>query len=120
MLASAQPAPSGSMRQAVRWTLRPSMHATTRPNVESSSSVKQSLDRLREALESGAELDAGLRADLAALDADIRRTLGTQPPAEAQGLAERVREMSLRFAQQHPTAAAVLRELGVLLEGIGA
>ncbi|WP_026285017.1 DUF4404 family protein [Thiomonas sp. FB-6] len=88
--------------------------------MESSSSVKQSLDRLREALESGAPLDAGLRADLAALDADIRRALGTAQAEQAQGLAQRVREMSLRFAQQHPTAAAVLRELGVLLEGIGA
>ncbi len=88
--------------------------------MESSSSVKQSLDRLREALESGAELDPGLRADLAALDADIRRALGAQQEAQAQGLAQRVREMSLRFTQQHPTAAAVLRELGVLLEGIGA
>ncbi|MBU6442102.1 MAG: DUF4404 family protein [Betaproteobacteria bacterium] len=88
--------------------------------MESSSSVKQSLDRLREALESGAPLDAGLRADLAALDADIRRALGAAQAEQAQGLAQRVREMSLRFAQQHPTAAAVLRELGVLLEGIGA
>ena len=95
----------------------------TRPDVEPSSSVKQSLDRLREALESGAALDAGLRADLAALDSDIRRALGAQQTGQADqasGLAQRVREMSLRFAQQHPTAAAVLRELGVLLEGIGA
>ncbi len=83
-----------------------------------SSSVKQSLERLCEALESGAPPDPALRADLAALDADIRRALGAS--AEAQGLAQRVRDLSLRFAQQHPTAAAVLRELGVLLEGIGA
>ena len=88
--------------------------------MEPSSSLKQSLDRLREALESGAALDAGLRDDLAALDADIRRALGDQQAGQASGLAQRVREMSLRFAQQHPTAAAVLRELGVLLEGIGA
>lgn len=88
--------------------------------MDSPSSVKQSLDRLREALESGAPLDAALRDDLAALDADIRRALGTAEAAQARGLAQRVRELSLRFAQQHPTAAAVLRELGVLLEGIGA
>ncbi|MDE2121680.1 MAG: DUF4404 family protein [Betaproteobacteria bacterium] len=83
-----------------------------------SPSVKQSLERLREALDSGAPLDPALRAELAALDADIRRALGADE--QAQGLAPRVREMSLRFAQQHPTAAAVLRELGILLEGIGA
>ena len=85
-----------------------------------SPSVKQSLERLREALESGASLDPELQAELAALDADIRRALGTGQAPQAGGLAQRVREMSLRFAQQHPTAAAVLRELGLLLEGIGA
>ncbi len=85
-----------------------------------SPSVKQSLDRLREALESGDALDPQVRSELAALDDDIRRALAAPAPDQAQGLAQRVREMSLRFAQQHPTAAAVLRELGVLLEGIGA
>jgi hypothetical protein len=82
--------------------------------------VKQSLERLREALDSGAPLDASLREELSALDADIRRALGAPEPVQVRGLAPRVREMSLRFAQQHPTAAAVLRELGILLEGIGA
>ncbi len=85
-----------------------------------SPSVKQSLERLREALDSGAPLDASLREELGALDADIRRALGAPGPVQVHGLAPRVREMSLRFAQQHPTAAAVLRELGILLEGIGA
>ncbi len=85
-----------------------------------SPSVKQSLDRLREALDSGAPLDPALHDELSALDADIRRALGAAEPARAQGLAQRAREISLRFAQQHPTAAAVLRELGILLEGIGA
>ena len=82
--------------------------------------VKQSLDRLRELLDSGAPLDAALRDELAALDADIRRALGEPTPQSAAGLMQRARDLSLRFAEQHPTAAAVLRELGVLLEGIGA
>ena len=85
-----------------------------------SPSVKQSLERLREALDSGTPLDPALRAELAALDADIHRALGTDGQSAVHGLAPRVRELSLRFAQQHPTAAAVLRELGILLEGIGA
>jgi hypothetical protein len=83
-------------------------------------SVKQSLDRLRAALESGAPLDDQLKSDLAALDADIHRLIDGQPPQAETGLVERARELSLRFAERHPTVALVLRELGTLLEGIGA
>ena len=83
-------------------------------------SVKQSLDRLHQLLESGAPLDDAPKQELGALDADIRRALDASAPAGTGGLMQRARELSLRFAQQHPTAAAVLRELGVLLEGIGA
>ena len=80
-------------------------------------SVKQSLERLRLALENGAPLSEDVKSELVALDADIQRALAG---AKAPGLGDRVRELSLRFAQQHPTAAVVLRELGTLLEGIGA
>ena len=83
-------------------------------------SVKQSLDRLHQLLESGEPLDDALKQDLGALDSDIRRALDAGAPGTGGGLMQRARELSLRFAQQHPTAAAVLRELGVLLEGIGA
>ena len=80
--------------------------------------VKQNLEQLRSALESGAALDDTLRQELAALDADIRRAL--ESGQGAGGLMGRATALSLRFAEDHPTAAAVLRELGVLLEGIGA
>lgn len=83
-------------------------------------SVKQSLERLRAALESGTPLDDKLKADLASLDADIHRLIDGQAPQAGSGLVERARELSLRFAERHPTAAMVLRELGTLLEGIGA
>lgn len=82
--------------------------------------VKQSLDRLRAELESGMPLDEPLKSELARLDADIRRALDSDPARNESGLSQRVRELSLRFAERHPTAAVVLRELGTLLEGIGA
>lgn len=81
-------------------------------------SVKQNLEQLRAALESGAPIDPALKDELAALDADIRRAI--EGGAVGAGLMQRAAAMSLRFAEQHPTTAAVLRELGVLLEGIGA
>ncbi|MDE2255475.1 MAG: DUF4404 family protein [Betaproteobacteria bacterium] len=83
-------------------------------------SVRQSLERLRAALDSGAPLDDQIKADLAALDMDIRRALEGNVARVESGLTERVREISVRFAERHPTAAVVLRELGTLLEGIGA
>jgi hypothetical protein len=83
-------------------------------------SVKQSLERRRGALQLGAPLDDELRGELAALDADIRHALAQSPTPGLGGVLQRARDLSLRFAQQHPTAATVLRELGVLLEGIGA
>ncbi|WP_031405700.1 DUF4404 family protein [Thiomonas sp. FB-Cd] len=83
-------------------------------------SVRQSLERLRAALDSGAPLDDQIKADLASLDMDIRRALEGDVARVESGLTERVREISVRFAERHPTAAAVLRELGTLLEGIGA
>ncbi len=82
--------------------------------------VKQSLDRLRAALESGVPLDDQLKSELARLDADIRRALDDEAQRSETGLTQRVRELSLRFAERHPAAALVLRELGTLLEGIGA
>jgi hypothetical protein len=99
--------------------MREDCQRTQRTTVQSQP-VKQSLDRLRELLDSGAPLDDALRDELAALDADIRRALGEPTPQGGAGLMQRARDLSLRFAEQHPTAAAVLRELGVLLEGIGA
>ncbi|NNM64735.1 MAG: DUF4404 family protein [Burkholderiales bacterium] len=82
--------------------------------------VKQSLDRLRDALDSGVPLDDQFKSELASLDADIRRVLDDQAGQNEIGLTQRVRELSLRFAERHPAAALVLRELGTLLEGIGA
>ncbi len=82
--------------------------------------VKQSLDRLRAALESGVPLDDQLKSELARLDTDIRRALDDEAQRSETGLTQRVRELSLRFAERHPAAALVLRELGTLLEGIGA
>jgi hypothetical protein len=82
--------------------------------------VKQSLDRLRAALESGVPLDEQLKSELARLDDDIRHALDSDSARTETGLTQRVREMALRFAERHPTAAVVLRELGTLLEGIGA
>lgn len=82
-------------------------------------SLKHNLERLREALDKGGPIDDALKAELSALDADIRRVLAEPAPA-GDGLVARARELSLKFAAQHPTASAVLRELGVLLEGIGA
>ncbi len=81
-------------------------------------SLKYNLERLREALDNADPIDDALKAELSALDADIRRVLDA--PAPAAGLVARSRELALKFSAEHPTAAAVLRELGVLLEGIGA
>ena len=72
-------------------------------------SVRQSLERLRAALDSGVPLDDQIKADLAALDIDIRRALEGDAARIESGLRDRVREISVRFAERHPTAAVVLR-----------
>lgn len=89
--------------------------------------LKQALTRLHAELEGGAPVDPELRQLLKTLDADIHRTLQqrpalespsphpavTEPTADAADgeLGERARDVSARFAAEHPYLDNALRNL---------
>ncbi|HET8869005.1 MAG TPA: DUF4404 family protein [Aquabacterium sp.] len=80
--------------------------------------IKETLQQLHTALESGSRPDPELRTLLQTLAQDIHRALEAPTPT-AQGedtLEDRAREISAKFAAQHPYLEATLRDL---MDGLG-
>ena len=86
------------------------------------SNLKQALIALKAALDSGEPLDPEMVALLKALDSDIKVRLqqSTAPlPEQESLLTVRSREISAKFAAEHPHLEPVLRELTDTLHRIG-
>ena len=84
--------------------------------------LKQALIELKAALDSGEPLDPEMVALLKTLDVDIQTRLqqSTASPADEESvLTVRSREISARFAAEHPHLEPVLRELTDTLHRIG-
>ncbi|MDE2594110.1 MAG: DUF4404 family protein [Burkholderiales bacterium] len=83
--------------------------------------IKQTLKQLHADLEAGGHPDPELRAILQTLAQDIHRTL-EQPAGQAQAntegdtLEDRAREVSAKFAAEHPYLESTLRDL---MDGLG-
>lgn len=80
--------------------------------------IKQTLQQLHAQLEAGDRPDPELRALLQTLAQDIHQALDTDKPAteEDDTLEDRAREISAKFAAQHPYLEATLRDL---MDGLG-
>ena len=81
--------------------------------------IKQTLKQLHTDLEAGGRPDPELRAILQTLAQDIHRTLeqpAGQAPAEGDTLEDRAREVSAKFAAEHPYLESTLRDL---MDGLG-
>ncbi|MGE5450556.1 MAG: DUF4404 family protein [Acidobacteriota bacterium] len=82
--------------------------------------IKQTLQQLHADLEAGGRPDPELRSILQTLAQDIHRTLDQTPdtatPSEGDSLEDRAREVSARFAVEHPYLASTLRDL---MDGLG-
>jgi hypothetical protein len=88
--------------------------------------LQATLGKLRADLANTSTMDPGMRDSLHLLEQDIQNRLDLQQRMEAEsaaeqeeGLAERTREISARFAAQHPRLEPVLRELGAILQRMG-
>lgn len=85
--------------------------------------LKNALKSLHGELSHAGPVDEELRDLLVQLDGDIQRVLvATEeqaPDTSTYGLAERVQELSARFAARHPKLEPALRELGDALSRIG-
>jgi hypothetical protein len=83
--------------------------------------LKALLDQLHADLQESGKVDPELRQPLQTLQHDIDKLLGSEQRdrSSAKSLAERSQNMSARFAARHPRIEAALRELGMILEGIG-
>ena len=96
---------------------------------ERATELKSHLRNLHEDLSRTPEVDAELRSLLTQLDGDIdallrqreaSENLQLQPvTVEDDGLAERAREISARFATRHPKLEPALRELSNMLASMG-
>jgi hypothetical protein len=96
---------------------------------ESATDLKSHLKNLHEDLSRTPEVDAELRGLLTQLDGDIHALLRQREATEAlhlqpvemeeDGLAERAREISARFAARHPKLEPALRELSNMLASMG-
>ncbi len=83
--------------------------------------IKQTLKQLHADLEAGGRPDPELRAILQTLAQDINRTLDQTPgqaPAntDEDSLEDRAREVSAKFAAEHPYLESTLRDL---MDGLG-
>lgn len=83
--------------------------------------IKQTLKQLHADLEAGGRPDPELRAILQTLAQDINHTLDqTNTPAvataEGDTLEDRAREVSAKFAAEHPYLESTLRDL---MDGLG-
>lgn len=96
---------------------------------ERTTELKSHLQNLHDDLSRTPEVDAELRDLLTQLDGDINALLRQREASEAlqlqpvtledDGLAERAREISARFAARHPKLEPALRELSNMLASMG-
>lgn len=95
---------------------------------ESATELKSHLKNLHEDLSRTPEVDAELRVLLTQLDGDINALLRQREASQGQlqpvtveedGLTERAREISARFAARHPKLEPALRELSNMLASMG-
>lgn len=82
--------------------------------------IKQTLKQLHADLEAGGRPDPELRTILQTLAQDINRTLDQTPGqadvSEGDTLEDRAREVSAKFAAEHPYLESTLRDL---MDGLG-
>lgn len=81
--------------------------------------IKQTLQQLHADLEAGGRPDPELRTLLQTLAQDIHQALDSDKPApqgDDDTLEDRAREISAKFAAQHPYLEATLRDL---MDGLG-
>lgn len=85
--------------------------------------LKRTLEQLHRELEGGAAVDPELRTILKTLDADIHKALrqpqGVGAAAPETELSARAREVSARFAADHPYLESALRDLMDALAKMG-
>lgn len=91
----------------------------------SDTQIRETLARLKAALDKQPDIDPELAGLLRSLEADIEQALasaaGRSEGAEptAGDLSDQVQSLAARFAVAHPNIDLVLRELRSLLLGIG-
>lgn len=80
--------------------------------------IKQTLKQLHADLEAGGRPDPELRAILQTLAQDINQALDQTPPQseDSDSLQARAREVSAKFAAEHPYLESTLRDL---MDGLG-
>lgn len=77
--------------------------------------LKQQLEQLHATLAANPRLDADSKALLQKIAADI----SALKPEQQADLSDRVQEQAVRFEQEHPTLATVLRQIVDTLGRIG-
>jgi ABC-type transporter Mla subunit MlaD len=84
-------------------------------------SLKDSLQQLRQHLESGGPIDAELKQLLVTLDQDIHHVIARQEAGEAHepGLVDRARQVSAQLAADHPVLESAMRQLADTLGKMG-
>lgn len=89
----------------------------------SENQIRDSLQRLHQALENQSNIDPELAGMLRGLEGDIQkalaRTEAPAAPASEDDLSEQVQTLATRFAAEHPNIDLALRELRSLLLGLG-
>jgi len=86
----------------------------------SNEKIRQLLSELQAELER-MDVDDDTRAQVDALERDIRDTVAAEEPGAEQDnvLLERAKELETRFAAKHPTAELFLREIADALGKLG-
>ena len=79
--------------------------------------LKQKLSQLKQSLSDIRELDAESRELLSQLDSDIQAVLSTGDSDDS--LSGRIEQQAVEFDSQHPSTAAVLRDIIDLLGRMG-
>ena len=82
-------------------------------------SLQALLGKVRERLSDSASVDAGSRELLRQVMGDIERTLATGAGGAAQPNTSRIEALAVRFEADHPSLAALLRQLAGLLNEVG-
>ncbi|WP_374590135.1 DUF4404 family protein [Aquabacterium sp.] len=83
--------------------------------------LKDSLQQLRQHLESGGPVDAELKQLLVTLDQDIHHVITKQEAGEAHesALVERAQHVSAQLAAEHPVLESAMRQLADTLGKMG-
>lgn len=83
--------------------------------------LKDSLQQLRQHLESGGPIDAELKQLLITLDQDIHKVIAGQEAGEPHesALVERAQEVSAQLAAEHPVLESTMRQLADALGKMG-